>query len=115
MSEETKEWYSAEEVIACGLPYAPQSRSAVSRLVTRLRFEAPAKLKRAGRERYILIHISAIDPDRDPPAELHEPVFSRASGRLVHKVRGKLPPRRDGSRPTFDEIQAALLLLGYHA
>lgn len=115
MSDDGKDWFTAAEIIASEYPLAPRSKAAVSRLVTRLRFEAPAKLRRAGRERFILIHVSALDPQRDPPPELHHPSYSRASGKLCHKVLGRLPPRRDGSRPTFDEVKAALLLLGYRA
>lgn len=110
-----KEWLTTEEVIASELPFAPRSRSGVSRLVYRLRYEQPTLIRRAGRGRSLLIHISAFDVDSAPPSHVDRLDTGMPHRSICQTIRDVLPRRTDGSRPGNGEIAAALFLLGYRS
>lgn len=109
--DDHEEWLTVDAVIASGLEGAPRSSAAASRLCQRLRRDSPHLIKRQHSTRRLLIHLSAIDPDTAPPHSMRVP--GRADEALIWALWEMLPPRLNGSRPAFDEIAAAFLLLGY--
>lgn len=109
--KEWQQWLTIDAVIASALAAAPRSGPAASRLVKKLRRDSPHLVKRSRDSRRLLIHLSAIDPHAAPPAAKRAPGV--VDDALLWAIWTMLPARLNGSRPAFDEIEAALLLLGY--